>query len=85
MSTKTRRSPLCHKLLADARFLTLLLKYDGDLAAEARAAGCDGCGGRLDSARYPRKPRGAMAKLPDEYDWRFSFCCAREDCRRRNE
>ena len=54
------------------------------MAAEARAAGCDECGGRLDSARYPRKPRGAMAKLPDEYDWRFSFCCAREDCRRRN-
>jgi hypothetical protein len=59
-----------------------MLKCDADLAAAAQQAGCD-CGGRLDSARYPRKPRGALAKLPEDYDWRFSFCCARDGCRRR--
>jgi hypothetical protein len=47
-----------------------------------RAAGC-GCGGRLDSARYPRKPRGGPADLGAEYGWRLSFCCAAEGCRRR--
>jgi hypothetical protein len=60
-----------------------LLKIDGELAAAARAAGCTHCGGRLDSARYPRKPRAGTAQLPEEYGSRFSFCCAKEGCRRR--
>lgn len=75
---------MCHKLLGDARFYLLKLKFDADLADEARAAGCAVCGGRLDSAKYPRKPRGATTKLPEEYEWRFSFCCAVEGCRVRN-
>jgi hypothetical protein len=74
---------LCHRLLGDARFYALQTKYDEDLAEQERAAGCTECGGRLDSARYPRKPRGATSPLPDEYEWRFSFCCAVEGCRRR--
>ncbi len=61
----------------------LLFAVDQDLAATARAAGCPACGGRLHSARYPRKPRGGPADLGPEYDWRFSFCCAAEGCRRR--
>lgn len=73
---------MCHKLLADARFYELQMKFDGDLAAEARAARCSECGGRLDSANYPRKPRGALTKLPDNYETKFSLCCAR--CRHRN-
>ncbi len=73
---------MCFALLADARFFELQLKFDADLAAEARAGRCGDCGGRLDSARYPRKPRGAMTKLPDDYETKFSFCCAR--CRHRN-
>lgn len=75
---------MCHRLLGDARFYLLQLKFDEDLAAEAQAARCPECGGRLDSARYPRKPRGATTKLPEEYAWRFSFCCATEGCRLRN-
>jgi hypothetical protein len=73
---------VCLALLADARFFELQLKFDADLAAEARAARCRDCGGRLDSAKYPRKPRGALRKLPDDYETKFSFCCAR--CRHRN-
>lgn len=74
---------MCHRLLADARFYELLLKLDGDLVAEARAGRCVKCGGRLDSANYPRKPRGATTrKLPDGYETRFSLCCAQ--CRSRN-
>jgi hypothetical protein len=61
----------------------VLLKYDADMAAAARAAGCGACGERLDRANYPRKPRGALFPLSDEYELRFSFCCAREGCRRR--
>lgn len=61
----------------------LLFAIDQDLAATARAAGCPACGGRLHSARYPRKPRGSPTVLGPEYDWRFSFCCAGEGCRRR--
>ena len=60
----------------------LLPRIDADLAAGARAAGCPVCGGRLDVANYPRKPRGAEGH-GDDYDWRASFCCAVEGCRRR--
>jgi hypothetical protein len=75
---------VCHRLLADARFYLLQMKFDEDLAAEARKAGCLGCGGRVDSANYPRKPRGATTKLPDNYETKFSFCCATEGCRLRS-
>jgi len=75
---------LYQKLLRDARFYRLLARYDEDLAAEAQKASCL-CGGKLHSARYPRKPRG----LPDDtvvegaYASRHSFCCAQQGCRRR--
>jgi len=59
------------------------LALDQDLAREAQAAGCRACGGRLHSALYPRKPRGGPDDLGPSYESRFSFCCAREGCRRR--
>jgi hypothetical protein len=62
--------------------LLLLPRLDADLAAKTRAAGCPVCGGRLDVANYPRKPRGAEG-LGDDYDIRASFCCAVDGCRRR--
>lgn len=74
---------MCHRLLGDARFHLLQLKFDEDLADAARKARCPECGGRLDSANYPRKPRGATT-LPDDYETKFSFCCASEGCRLRN-
>ena len=79
-----REFHLCQKLLTDARFYELRLKFDADLAAEARAARCSECGGRLDSANYARKPRGAPGKLPDKYETKFSFCCAVDGCRSRH-
>jgi hypothetical protein len=69
-------------LLTDARFHDLLLAFDRDLAAEARAADCP-CGGRLHSARYRRKPRGRPCRLSPEHDWRLSLCCAVDGCRAR--
>jgi hypothetical protein len=62
--------------------LLLLPKIDDDLAEKARAAGCSFCGGRLDVADFPRKPRGAD-DLGEGYERRRSFCCAAEGCRRR--
>lgn len=62
--------------------MLLLPRIDDDLAAKARGTGCPLCGGRLDVADYPRKPRGAE-ELGGEYSWRRSFCCAVEGCRRR--
>lgn len=62
--------------------MQLLPKIDADLAAQVQAAGCPLCGGRLDVANYPRKPRGING-LDDSYDLRASFCCAVDGCRRR--
>lgn len=71
-------------LLCDSRLYKLLFKIDQDLAAQAKAKGCH-CRGRLDSARYRRKPRGLPTELEDEEDYkkRHSFCCAKDGCRQR--
>lgn len=74
---------LYHKILRDASLYDVLLKIDLDLAASTRAGGCAACGGRLHSARYPRKPRGGPDHLGPEYERRLSFCCAADGCRQR--
>ena len=68
----------CQKHLADQQLFQLLEKVDGDFAEEAHQQGCLFCGGALHRADYDRKPRGGP-----QWDWRYSFCCAKEDCRRR--
>ena len=73
---------MCHKILQDTRLYAVLLQLDTDLAAEARAGGCE-CGGVLHAAYYPRKPRGGPTGLDPAYDRRFSFCCDQEGCRGR--
>jgi hypothetical protein len=70
-------------LLADATFHEQLLVIDQDLAARARTADCVRCGGVLHSARFRRKPRGVPAGLGEDYNQRFSFCCAVDGCRGR--
>lgn len=71
---------MCHAVLQDRNFYLLLERADKERAAEVQAAGCR-CGGRLHSARYPRKPRGEPC-WRDEVVRRHSFCCAQ--CRRRS-
>ncbi len=68
----------CQKHLADQELFQLLEKVDADLTEEARLKGCLRCGGMLHRSDYERKPRGGPLG-----DVRFSFCCAREGCRRR--
>jgi hypothetical protein len=70
-------------LVGDARLYGFLWECDRDLAAAARAGGCLVCGGRVDSARYPRKPRGGPPDLGPAFETRESFCCATEGCRKR--
>ena len=70
-------------LLSDARFYTLLLAFDRDLADAARSAGCALCGGVVHSAHYWRKPRGRACAVGPEHDRRFSFCCVMDGCRSR--
>jgi hypothetical protein len=69
------------ELPGGATFWLFLFAVDQDLAQSARAKACP-CGGRLHSANYPRKPRG-VDDLPEDYGRRFSFCCARDGCRKR--
>jgi hypothetical protein len=71
---------VCHALLQDPEFFRLLLHADEELASGARSLGC-ACGGVLNRANYPRKPRGCPSEVRDQFSSRFSFCCNR--CRRR--
>jgi len=68
----------CQNQLADQQLHQLLEKVDLDLAEQARQQGCLFCRGKLHRADYDRKPRGGP-----EWDYRYSFCCAQEGCRRR--
>jgi len=68
----------CQNRLADQQLHQLLEKVDWDLAEQAHQQGCLFCRGKLHRADYDRKPRGGP-----EWDYRYSFCCAREGCRRR--
>lgn len=69
-------------LLRDSSLLALLLRFDQDLAAQARQDGCR-CGGTLHRAPYRRKPGGGPVPLAAELCWRDSFCCSVEGCRKR--
>ena len=74
---------MCHSLLDDASLWSLLTAIDQEVADKVRSMGCR-CGGRLHSARYPRKPRGwPREQLGVDYESRLSFCCNRDGCRRR--
>jgi len=69
-------------ILSDRRLEVTLPRIDEDLAAQAREGRCPHCGGRLDRARYPRKPR-SIGELGATWRRRESLCCAEEGCRRR--
>lgn len=72
-----------HDLPRTATFWDFLYEVDRDLAETRRKQGCPCCRGRLDSANYPRKPRGGPDNLPEVYRLRLSFCCDRDGCRKR--
>jgi len=67
--------------LRDIGFFKILLAVDRGISDRAKQNGCRHCGGILDVADYPRKPRG----IEDQGQSlrRLSFCCRREGCRKR--
>jgi hypothetical protein len=71
-----------HDLPRAARFWSVLVAIDQDLAETTRKKACP-CGGRLHCANYLRKPRGTRDQLPEQHCLRLSFCCDREGCRKR--
>jgi hypothetical protein len=75
---------LSHAWIPDINFFKQLDDEDARIAAEVKAAGCPHCGGRLDRADYPRKPRGGgVGSAGEAVDRRRSLCCSREGCRHR--
>ena len=69
-------------ILTNPALEVTLARIDHDIAETTCTEGCPHCGGNLHSARYPRKPR-CVTELSPESNWRLSFCCAAEGCRRR--
>ena len=65
--------------LADPKLFQLLEEIDTDVVEEVRSKGCLLCGGKLHRSDYDRKPRGGP-----HWEVRFSLCCAKEGCRKRN-
>ena len=75
---------MCHAFPLDSSFFAFLQQLDDEQAHQSQASGCPHCGGVLHRAAYPRKPRGVpRACLGQGYQWRHSFCCAADGCRRR--
>ena len=71
---------MCHILLHDPNFFSMLLRIDGELADQCRAQRCP-CGGMLHKANFARKPRGCPIEVRADFELRFSFCCS--ICRKR--
>lgn len=74
---------MSHEYEIGAKFLSSLAAVDAGYARQVREAGCPWCGGVLDRADYPRKPRGDLCDASVAYERRLSLCCRREGCRRR--
>lgn len=70
------------ELLQSTNLFKLLHRIDIDLAAQQQKAGCPFCGSTLHYSNYQRQPRGGPV-LPENLYTRLSFCCSRENCRRR--
>lgn len=67
----------------DAKFLMALGEVDAEHAEQVQRAGCPECGGPLDRADYPRKPRGELGEAASSYERRCSYCCRVDGCRKR--
>jgi hypothetical protein len=70
--------------LAKPQVYQLLEKVDSELAEKVRQTGCLHCQGKLDRAKYERKPRGGPKEDQDRKIYRESFCCNRDGCRKRH-
>lgn len=74
---------MSHSLLTDSRLFSFIELIDRDAVAACAATSCPHCGGPLDRADFPRKPRGLPAGAGEIYERRPSLCCREDGCRRR--
>lgn len=81
LSTKNETSKVCHTLLQNPKFFSLLVQIDAELASQMHATRC-ACGGVRHRANYPRKPRACPQEVRHAFESRWSFCCNR--CRKRS-
>ena len=74
---------MSHDRELGGKFLAALEGIDEECAGRVRLEGCPHCGGPLDRADFPRKPRGELGEAADGYQHRISLCCRSDGCRRR--
>ena len=67
----------------EGKFLAALGEVDEERARRVQLERCPHCGGPLDRADFPRKPRGELGEAAEAYQRRISLCCRNEGCRRR--
>jgi hypothetical protein len=67
---------MCHTILLDSKFVEFLVRADGEMAAEMRAAGCVRCGNALHLNSFPRKGRGIPPEWMGHFSYRLSFDCS---------
>ena len=70
------------ELLQSTKIFHLLHRIDINLADQQQKVGCPYCGSSLHYSNYKRQPRGGP-DLPESLCTRLSFCCSKENCRRR--
>ena len=70
-------------ILRDRKLYEWMERVDADMATSAQLEGCDDCGGKVHRADYPRKPRGGLKDMVERWEKRWSWCCARDGCRKR--
>lgn len=74
---------MSHEHDLEWKFLAGLGEVDAERARRVQLEGCPHCGGPLDRADFPRKPRGELGEAADAYTRRLSLCCRVEGCRSR--
>lgn len=67
----------------EGKFLAALGEVDEACARRVQLERCPHCGGPLDRADFPRKPRGELGDAAGAYHRRISLCCRTDGCRRR--
>lgn len=74
-----------NQLVFGGNFFSVLEQIDEAIARAVALGGCVLCGGPLHRSDYDRKPRGAhIAPEGEQRLRRFSLCCGRKGCRKRN-
>lgn len=71
------------ELLQKTNLYQLLFLIDCQFSEAVKNQRCPFCNNILHQADYPRKPRGGVTNIPDDYQKRHSLCCSDPSCRKR--